>query len=426
MFRRVCIYLCCLHLLISLGATVRPLEAGESLFVRAATAAQRHGFSQQRISKTFQVPKGIKTPVQFWTDIYSVYDRNQVLLHDTKYLGIVYQTVDLSDLAPLGDPFAPFPKEVQEARRDRVHTAMEAVRASLLRLAEDPGRNDITRFERTVLKMFSDVPGDAGKFKEASVNGRLRSQTGLKDRFAAGITASGRYMTHIENIFREEHVPWEITRLAMVESMFDLRAFSKVGASGIWQFMPGTARAMGLSLNDLIDERNDPIAATRAAARLLQKNFHFLGSWPLAINAYNAGPGRLRQAVKQLGTTSIVTIIHEFSHPGYQFASRNFYPEFLAALHVFHDRRKIFGELPLADPLRYKAIVTTTAVSLPELGNYTGIDYGVLWELNPGYTKAVYDGTRPLPAGYILKVPQGQGPRFLSAMTKLGQGLARQ
>ncbi len=414
--RQVC---CALSLLCALFAG--PTYAASSRIVEMAKSNIGHGqaFKKRALRKDFQVPKGLEAPVKFWRDVYSAYDRSQVAIHDTKYLQIVYDVVDLSDVTPRIDPFAAFPPAVANARKDRVQQAMDRTRAALLRLAANPQRADLTRYEQKIVRLFHGIPGGAEKFRDAADGSRLRSQTGLRDRFRAGIVSSGKYLGKIEAIFREEGVPWEISRLVFVESMFDLHAYSKVGASGIWQFMPGTARLMGMTQNDIIDERNDPMAATHGAARLLKSNLEFLGTWPLAINAYNSGPGRLKQAARQLGTTNIATIILHFDHPGYQFASRNFFPEFLAALDTFENRDKYFGKIDVAAPLDYETVVAPKAISLPQLADQAKTDVATLWELNPGYTPGVYNGSKALPAGYVLKVPQREGRHFLAAMERI-------
>jgi membrane-bound lytic murein transglycosylase D len=101
---------------------------------------------------------------------------------------------------------------------------------------------------------------------------RLRFQLGQKDRFLDGLYQSGRFLSFMEDIFKKEGMPLELTRLPFVESSFNIRARSKVGASGIWQFMRSTARLF-IKLSPAIDERNDPLRATEAAARLLRYNF---------------------------------------------------------------------------------------------------------------------------------------------------------
>ncbi|MBI2346981.1 MAG: transglycosylase SLT domain-containing protein [Deltaproteobacteria bacterium] len=338
--------------------------------------------------KTFAVPPALKEAVAFWRDIYAKYDKDHVVLHDTEDLGIVYEVVDLTDI---GRRTELTQIEISELRRERIRTAMERVGAGLDRAAHE----------------------------------HLRSQTGQKEKFIAGITASGRYMPIIEKIFKEGGIPQEVSRLVFVESMFQLHAFSKAGASGIWQFMPGTARLYGLTADRYVDERNDPIAATQAAARLLKADYEAIGSWPLAINAYNAGRGRLLQATARLGTKDIARIVGAFNHPGYGFASRNFYPEFLAALDVYENRVSYFGSLPIDPPLAFEAIITAAPAPLPTIARVAGITSEALRTLNPGFSEAVLAGETILPAGYTLKVPLQKGAPCLAAISTIGRELIR-
>ena len=98
-----------------------------------------------------------------------------------------------------------------------------------------------------------------------------------------------------------EGIPEEIAWLPMVESTFNVEARSKVGAAGVWQFMPGTGRQY-MRVDATVDERLDPIIAARGAARLLRHNYQGLRSWPLALTAYNHGYYGMQRAVRQLGT----------------------------------------------------------------------------------------------------------------------------
>lgn len=394
-----------------------PMSTLRADTLRRAVRSQQTKAAQMNrtVGKTFRIPESLQAAVAFWRDIYAKHDRDHVVLHDTEYLQLIYDVVDLTDLAKRTDLA---PTAMEEARRDRVRAAKEQVRDILSRLNE--GVTTLSAKEQRIKQLFAPI-NEPNKYRMAMADDRLRSQTGQKDKFVAGVTAAGRYMPMIEKIFKEQAIPWEITRLVFVESMFNLRAYSKVGASGIWQFMAGTARLHGLTRDAYVDERNDPVAATQAAARLLKTDFAALGSWPLAINAYNSGRGRLMQAVARLGTSDIAQIIRRFDHPGYGFASRNFYPEFLAALDVYENARHYFGDIPIDPPQEFDAIVTTFPISFPELGRMTDTALDTLHMLNPGYTEEVVTGLKALPAGYTLKVPLNKGRAFVAAIDRLGR-----
>ena len=158
----------------------------------------------------------------------------------------------------------------------------------------------------------------------------------------AGYRTGRRYFPEMERIFVAEGLPPELTRLPLIESCFNLDAYSKVGATGVWQFMPGTGR-LYMMVNGSVDERRDPIASTRAAARYLTNSYGRLGNWPLAITAYNHGPAGVARGVDETRSTDIVTLIRYYDGPGWGFSSRNFYAEFLAALDIEKHQEAYLG-----------------------------------------------------------------------------------
>jgi membrane-bound lytic murein transglycosylase D len=222
----------------------------------------------------------------------------------------------------------------------------------------------------------------------------------------------------MEQIFREEGVPAEITRLPLVESCFNVHAYSKAGAAGVWQFMPTTGRRF-LRIDGAVDERLDPIRSTRAAARFLRENYDRLGTWPLAIKAYNHGPAGIARAVRDVGTTDAATIIERYRGPAYKFASRNFYPEFLAALQVERNHRKYFGDLPLDPPLATDTIQLAQHTPLRTAARCAGTDRLEIAALNPSLLPTVRDGRRPIPSGYALRLPNGTAHRFRACADSL-------
>jgi membrane-bound lytic murein transglycosylase D len=348
--------------------------------------------------------------VAFWRDIYSKYSRHHIVLHHPRYVGVVYEVVDLTDIDN-----NPRLSDIERARQreNRVNERKAHITAILQKLAQNPPVSALSEEEINVRKLFNGVR-ETNAFGRAADEDGVRGQLGQRDKFVTGITSSGRYLGEIEEIFKEYGLPLALTRIIFVESMFNLHARSNVGASGIWQFMPGTGK-LYLRINDLMDERNDPLVATHAAARLLRTNYEHLGSWPLAINAYNAGRGRLAQAAAQLGTNDIGRIIREFRHPSYGFASRNFFLEYLAAFEVAENAEPYLGPIPQAPPLRYERVRMASTVSLPEVARLSNVSIQTLAELNPALTDAVIDGRHALPAGFELRVPEKLGGVVLAA-----------
>jgi membrane-bound lytic murein transglycosylase D len=345
-------------------------------------------------------PKTLVPDVQFWVDVYSKYDNNTVVLHDTEYLGVIYGTLDLHDLSCLDE----CAESVKKARQDRLKEAKEKIRQLLLTLAENPPDAALTPEAKRIKAVWRKWTS-GNVFEEAASDKRLRGQTGQKTRFGLGLTFAEHYMPKFEVIFKNEGLPVELTRLVMVESMFSMKAISHAGASGVWQFMPGTARRYSLRITPAIDERNDPILATYAATRMLRADYEVLGSWPLAINAYNAGRGHLQRATSALGTRDIVKIIRQHRQGTYGFASRNYYPEFLAACVVYDKRNEYFPSMKHLPPLAYKTISITTPTPLADIMRRERTSIDALELLNPGLQDAVLVGRIPVPSGVEIRVP---------------------
>ena len=156
-------------------------------------------------------------------------------------------------------------------------------------------------------------------------------------------------MDNFQEVFEAQGIPAQIALLPLVESSFENRSLSKAGAAGIWQFTRGTGR-LYMKVTRNLDERLDPAKATRAAARLLRDNYKALGSWPLAITAYNHGRAGMMRARSEVGTSDITKIVSEYKGRLFGYASMNFYSEFLAAVDVYNNYQQYFGQLTLDKP----------------------------------------------------------------------------
>ena len=242
----------------------------------------------------FAVPAGLRTQVEFWKRIFGEYSSRQVVIHDTLHLDRVYSVIDLRDLAEEG--LSAVQSEVYQ--RELVAEEKERVRALLVRLHQVGAEaDDLTPEARRIAQLFG-TDAEPGEFLAAAAEDRVRAQAGLGERFAAGIEISRRYLPEMEATFRRAGLPVELTRLPFVESCFNVRAYSKAGAAGIWQFMPATAR-LYMRVDDVVDERRDPMVATRAAARHLRRDYEALGAWPLAVTAYNHGRAGMIRAHRE-------------------------------------------------------------------------------------------------------------------------------
>lgn len=243
---------------------------------------------------------------------------------------------------------------------------------------------------------------------------RVRAQRGVKERFASGLKLSSKYIKQMQQIFQEEGLPVELTYLPLVESSFEVRARSRAGAVGLWQFMRSTGRRF-LRIGRGVDERMDPLESTRAAARLLKENYELFGSWPLAVTAYNHGRSGMLRAVKELGTADLSEIIQRYESPSFGFASKSFYAEFLAALDVAKRSEEFFPDLEYHPPFSLEKIEVKQAVPVAALLKFANTPRAEFLDWNP----ALSSNIRSLPKGYRIKVPSEKLEFFLSAYRRV-------
>ena len=284
-------------------------------------------------SALFPLPDVLRPNVTFWKRVFAVFDRNGGLLHDMEDVSIVYH-IWYNDL----------PSDAL-LRQEMIDEARNRYRAILETLA-DGKRFDLTSDEQRVWELFK---GKQYPMAFRAAMNTMRFQGGMRSRFAEGLVRSWSYLSEMEQIFAEVGVPLELTRLPHIESSFENRALSKVGAAGMWQIMPATGR-LYLRVDRHVDERLNVRAATLAAARILRDNYEKLGTWPLAITAYNHGANGMKRAVDTVGTTDFGVIVQRYRGPLFGFASQNFYAEFLAALELSQNYKQYFGDLLFAEP----------------------------------------------------------------------------
>jgi membrane-bound lytic murein transglycosylase D len=366
------------------------------LLLAAAPVAAEH----------FPRPASLEPHIRFWRDVFGSWSRHQVVLHDTWDLDKVYSVLDFRPHAAQLGPIA-----LQQLIRDETDAEIARLRASLWALDQaGPSPSGLGEAEQRLFEMYRADPSPT-KFRDAI--DRIRSQRGLREKFAQGLQIAHGYLPEMERIFRDEGLPVELTRLPLIESCFDVEAYSKVGAAGVWQFMPSTGRLYSMDINGAVDERRDPIAATRGAARFLRHNHAMLeGSWPLAITAYNHGPGGMRRAIRETGTTDIATIVYYYRGPAFGFASRNFYAEFLAALDVDRHRTAYFGPLEMRKPASTHVVALDHSVGIDTAARLGGTDRDTLAALNPALMDVVVAGRVPIPAGYGLRLPAEHAAGF--------------
>ena len=338
-------------------------------------------------------PPQLERDVQFWIRVYTQIDTNAGFLHDQSNLGIVYETLHFAPDSPPSER-----QRLVDQARERVASALRRIAGSgdAPLSAEDQRIHDLWGGEGTPARLRAAVDD-------------IRFQLGQSDRFRSGLIRSGAWETHIAETLANLGLPAELAVLPHVESSFNPGAYSKVGAAGLWQFMRSTGRRY-MRIDGAVDDRLDPFRSTEAAAQLLAYNYRVLGTWPLALTAYNHGTAGVRRAKETLGTDDIVRIVRSYSSRTFGFASRNFYVSFLAALEIDRNPEKYFGPLQKENEAHFQEVELPAYVSASSLEHVLKIEAGTLRSLNPALLPAVWNGAQRVPKAYRLRLPVDGSP----------------
>jgi membrane-bound lytic murein transglycosylase D len=350
----------------------------------------------------FPAPPELQPQIAFWRQVYSTWGRHQVALHDDRHLDIVYGVLTLP--GSIGESQTAEQKDFVKGHLDNLRELLRQVEY------KTSANAPLAPAEQALANHIKASSGGHGALFGAS--DRLRSQRGMRERFKRGLEISGRYDAAFRGVFREAGLPEDLAYLPHVESSFQNHAASSAGAVGMWQFMPGTARQFGM-LNAAVDERRDPVAATQGAARYLRSAHDSLQAWPLALTSYNHGVGGMKRARDAHGT-DFAAIVRSYSGPGFGFASRNFYAEFLAARDIARNPQRYFPEgVRFEQPLNLDRVRLRQAVSAPTLAGYYEVNSWELSGLNNAWSSAAQQGRIPLPAGTLVWLPAGTIDRLV-------------
>ncbi len=362
--------------------------------------------------KLFHRPTVLKGNIRFWRRVFGEFSEHQSAIHDIRKPERIYTVLDFrADVDTLPKvQLARLKNEQEDATKARMAVLLRQT-AELVNVPEQMNSE-----QRRLAALFS---GDEDALADAANN--IRTQRGLQERTRLAIETSGQYLPEMERIFADAGLPRLLTRLPIVESSFNINAYSKVAAAGLWQFMPSSAK-MYMRHDQIADERRDPWTSTRAAAAHLKDDYDHLGSWPLALTAYNYGRGGVARALQEINGDSLDDMVKRFNGPRFGFASRNFYAEFLAATDVERDYRKYFGEVQRKAPVRFETVTVERYTPYRTLVQTAGIDVESFRELNPSYHDTVVSGRLYVPAGDTIRLPAGQAAAFNVAYSRLGNG----
>lgn len=215
------------------------------------------------------------------------------------------------------------------------------------------------------------------------------------------------YFPLITEILEKEGLPHEFKYLPLIESALNPRAVSRVGATGLWQFMYTTGKVYGLEVNSYVDERRDPVKASYAAAAFLKDLYELYGDWTLALAAYNCGPGNVNKAIRRAkGKTDFWDIYYYLPRE-----TRGYVPSFIAAtyfMNYYQEHR--LKPVAISLPTICDTIMVDQEVHLQQIASVLDVDIEMLRDLNPQYKTDIIPAKTKK---YVLKLPAQLAPKFI-------------
>lgn len=272
----------------------------------------------------------------------------------------------------------------------------------------DPGDESIPAVSAAVTSSFSvgtpawDIPIE---FNEAVDRWLVYYQRRGRRSFQIHLTRAGRYEQAMRAIMREYGLPQDLVYLSLIESGYDPNAYSRAHAVGLWQFLSSTGRRYGLRIDEWVDQRRDPIQATRAAAAYLEDLYEEFGCWYLAAAAYNSGASRVRRAIRRTGSRDFWTLARRRYLPR---ETRDYVPKFIAAALIAKQPQRYGFSVARAAPIRYDIGQVPDATSLSVIAEAAGVREAEVIALNPQLIR------RATPPGerYFVRLPERTGAAF--------------
>lgn len=231
-----------------------------------------------------------------------------------------------------------------------------------------------------------------------------------KKSFSRLMALSEYYFPIFEDAFAKQNVPLEIKYLAVVESALNPKAVSRMGATGLWQFMYGTGKQYALKIDSYIDERSDPLKATAAASEYMSKMFNIFGDWELVLASYNSGPGNVTKAIRRSGGKTKYWDIRNYLPK----ETQGYVPAFLATMYLFeyHKEHGINPERAVVKNFETDTVCVKNQMSFKQIADLLDMPQSQIQLLNPSYKMGVvpfYQGEQ-----HFIRLPKDKVATFVS------------
>lgn len=349
--------------------------------------------------------------IEFWIRIFQEFGKRQAVFHDAESPEVIYSVITSDSSCGLSRRNGPI-----ELERERIKKLLRSLQSKSQDVQPNYTPEELTILDQTKTSTTFELDKSAD---------RIRCQNGIREQFEQALSRYRYYKNDVVKIITDSSLPDDIQYLPFVESSYNPMAYSKVGAAGLWQIMPQTARVLGLKINSSIDERLDPIQATKAAARYFvnsyqtlyqtaQENRHdtsLLG--PFVITSYNYGIAGMKKALEAHGA-NFTDVLNNYKGKSFRVAVKNFYASFLAARHLVTNEPLYFQNIQAYRFPEYKVMSVPKSISAPKFSEIFNIPDELLRELNPVLTKRVWTGVHPIPQYFELKVPNNVVPEEIS------------
>ena len=341
--------------------------------------------AQENQREIFPRPAELESAISFWIRVYTEVDTDHGYLHDSEDLSVIYASLDRSS--------------------QEIETARQSIKNDLDTLATGK-RTNLTDSQKEILALWPEGVSNQ-RLQQATNN--VRWQVGQSNAFLEGLERSGAYRDYIDGVLIDKNLPPQLALLPHVESSFNPNAYSHANAAGMWQFTRPTGQRF-MRIDRIIDERMDPYISADAAMDLLEYNYQVLGTWPLALTAYNQGVGRMSRAVRETGTDEIQEIIKNYKGPGFRFVGRNFYAQFLAVNDIESNIHQYFDDIQYESPITFTEVRLDSYIEAAGIERSFNIPLSQLRDDNPSLRNVVWQGLKRIPRGFRLRLRADQLP----------------